>query len=223
MHARPPALPTTCTPANAYTNRTSSCGAPPRSAIDLAPFIIFWPCRTVPARPWRRVGEDPTAPAAQADATQAHARSNVRIVRLSAPCRTFLKPQEKPGGIDGGVGGKCVPLIHKTFEINSFRTITCGHDLKTVFKLRFSRPWLARQPLHFGFFPRKLAGQANCALQQAHTRCGIVPHGAVGRCGLRQPVLRAACPHCGPILMTSYQCRIQCGNMERFCEMELLD
>ncbi len=82
---------------------------------------------------------------------------------------------------------------------------------------------VARQQLHFGFFPRKLAGQANCALQQTHTRCGIVPHGVVGRCGLRQPVLRAACPHCGPILMTAYQCRIQCGNMELFCEMELLD
>ena len=37
---------------------------------------------------------------------------------------------------------------------------------------------VARQPLHFGFFPRKLAGQANSALQLAHTRCGIVQRGA---------------------------------------------
>jgi hypothetical protein len=40
--------------------------------------------------------------------------------------------------------------------------------------------WRPRHSMHFGVFPRKLAGQANSALNSAHTRCGIVPRGAVG-------------------------------------------
>ena len=38
-----------------------------------------------------------------------------------------------------------------------------------------------RQPLHFGAFPRKLAGQANSALHTAHTRRCIVPRGGADR------------------------------------------
>jgi hypothetical protein len=43
--------------------------------------------------------------------------------------------------------------------------------------------------LHFVAFPRKLEGQANSALDTAHTRRGIVPRGAGDRCWLAPAAL----------------------------------
>ena len=51
---------------------------------------------------------------------------------------------------------------------------------------------IAAGELHFGTFPRKLAGQANSALHTAHTRRGIVPRSAGDRCWLALAALAIA-------------------------------
>jgi hypothetical protein len=46
--------------------------------------------------------------------------------------------------------------------------------------------------LHFGAFPRKLAGQANSEMHTAYTQRGIVPSGAGDRCWLAPAALAIA-------------------------------